>query len=158
MRRGVKVLVLCVGRPKAPLAAGIADYETRAGRYFDVEVHEVKGGRGAAQEVMRQEAEALLARLPERCRSYALSRGGERLTSAGLARELQDLSVYGPAAAAWIIGGAHGLDASVLTRVDRCIALSSFTLPHELARLVLAEQLYRAGTILRGEAYHKGAR
>jgi 23S rRNA (pseudouridine1915-N3)-methyltransferase len=56
----------------------------------------------------------------------------------------------------FLIGGAHGLDDDVLRRADLALTLSPFTLPHELARLVLLEQVYRACTILRGEPYHKG--
>jgi len=58
----------------------------------------------------------------------------------------------------FVVGGAHGLDQSVLDRADYTLSLSTFTLPHDLARIVLLEQLYRACSILRGEPYHKGAR
>ena len=60
------------------------------------------------------------------------------------------------AGVAFVIGGAFGLGDAVLSRSRRQLSLSAMTLPHEMARLVLAEQLYRAGTILRGEPYHKG--
>lgn len=152
----LRLRVVCVGKPGRLLSRAIAEYEARLGRYFDLQVIEVKAGRGNADRVRAGEAEALLARLPERGRSFALTRGGERLDTRGLADELRDIAVYGPGGATWLIGGAYGLSASALEAADRRVSLSDLTLPHELARLVLAEQLYRAGTILRGEPYHKG--
>src|SRR5947209_7585680 len=70
--------------------------------------------------------------------------------SSGWPREARDV--------AFVIGGATGLDPAVFDRCDGRLSLSTWTLPHELARLVLLEQIYRAGTILRGEPYHKGSR
>ena len=72
-----------------------------------------------------------------------------------LAGYLEGHAVRSSAGAAFVIGGAFGLDASVVTKARRTLSLSALTLPHEMARLVLAEQLYRAGTIVRGEPYHK---
>ena len=86
----------------------------------------------------------------------ALTRSGEPLGSEALARFLGDLALRSSPGVAFLIGGAHGLGAGVLAQARRRLALSAMTLPHELARVVLAEQLYRAGTILRGEPYHKG--
>jgi 23S rRNA (pseudouridine1915-N3)-methyltransferase len=154
--KSMKLRVVCVGKPGRLLARAIAEYEARAGRYFDLRIVEVKAGRGAPDRVREAEAGALLARLPDRCRRFALTREGDRLDTRGLVDELREIAAYGPGAAAWLIGGAFGLSASVLATVDRRVSLSDLTLPHELARLVLAEQLYRAGTILRGEPYHKG--
>jgi len=152
----MKLVVICVGRPGRVLAPAIAEYEKRTGRYFDLEILEVKAGRGDPDRVLRAEGEALIARLPEHSRRFALTRGGDRVDTRDLANELRDIATYGPGTAAWLIGGAFGLSAAVLGRADRRFSLSDLTLPHELARLVLAEQLYRVGTILRGEPYHKG--
>jgi len=154
--KALRLRVVCVGKPGRALARPIAEYETRAARYFDLRIVEVKAGRGDPVRVRAAEADVLLASLPERSRIFALTRGGDRLDTRGLAEELRDIAVYGPGGAAWLIGGAFGLSPSVLTTADRRVSLSDMTLPHELARLVLAEQLYRAGTILRGEPYHKG--
>jgi len=155
----VKLLVAAVGGPgRGPLAELIAEYEDRAARYFDLETVEVTpGGAGLSPEArMEEEAAALLRRMPEELDLFALTRKGKGLTSTGLARYLERTATYGGAGAAFAIGGAHGLGPSLLGAADHRMSLSPMTLPHGLARLVLAEQLYRAGTILRGEPYHKG--
>lgn len=152
----MKVQVLCVGRPGRVLADPIAEFEARARHYFDLEITEVRAGRGAPARVVEAEGEALLARLADRHRCFMLTRTGRPMSSREIADELRDIATYGPAGASWVIGGAYGLSEAVLARADRRVSLSALTLPHELARLVLAEQLYRAGTIQRGEPYHKG--
>lgn len=152
----MKVQVLCVGRPGRVLAGPIAEFEARARRYFDLEVVEVRAGRGTPARVVEAEGAALCARLPARHRCFVLTRTGRRMSSREIADELRDIATYGPSGASWVIGGAYGLSETVLAKADRRVSLSALTLPHELARLVLAEQLYRAGTIQRGEPYHKG--
>lgn len=158
----MKVSVLAVGRVKGPLEAPVRDFETRAARYWKLEVIEVDGGTGkggdpSPEAVRTSEAARLLARVPQGTEVVALTRAGTSMTSADLARYLEDLGVRASPGAAFLIGGAFGLDRTVLERAQRCLALSPMTLPHEMARLVLAEQLYRAGTILRNEPYHKGS-
>lgn len=152
----MKLYLVAVGKPKGPARPAIVDYEARVGRYFGYESVEVAPGRGDPHATLREEAAGLLAKLPTDSRVYALTRLGERYTSPELAAQLEELATYGPGAAVFVIGGAFGLDAQVLDRADRRFSLSDLTLPHDLARLVLLEQLYRAGTIMRGEPYHKG--
>jgi 23S rRNA (pseudouridine1915-N3)-methyltransferase len=149
----VRLLVCVVGTPRPPLAEAIADYERRAARYWPLVVREVKEGRGEAAQVRRQEGERLREAAGS-ARLVACTERGDALDSAAFSARL---STWQEAArdVAVLIGGAHGLDASVEAAAERRLALAPFTLPHELARLVLAEQLYRAGTIRRGEPYHK---
>jgi 23S rRNA (pseudouridine1915-N3)-methyltransferase len=157
----VKLQVLAVGEPGRLLADAISEYERRAARYWPLEVATVRAeraGKGrSAAEVMAAEAERLLRRVHAGVEIIALTRTGETPDSAALSAWLSDAGVRGSAGLAFLIGGAFGLGEPVLERARRRLALSSFTLPHDLARLVLAEQLYRAGTIARGEPYHKGA-
>ncbi len=155
----MKLSVVVVGRVRGPLRAAVAEYETRAARYWKLDLVEVEqgasSGRAGPDDVRAAEGERLLARLDRRARVVALTREGRALDSTALARELGDDALHGRDVA-FVIGGAFGLDPRVLERADAQLSLSAMTMPHELARLVLAEQLYRAGTILRNEPYHKG--
>jgi len=155
----LKLTVLAVGKPGPLLAGGIAEYEARAGRYWTldaVEIREEKAHKGTPLERVRAaESARLLERVPAGAELVALTRGGEAWSSTALARYLEALALHGRAGAAFVIGGAYGLSEELLRQARHRLALSALTLPHELARLLLAEQLYRAGTILRGEPYHK---
>src|SRR5690606_6022610 len=96
------------------------------------------------------------ARVSNQTELIALDRLGKPWSSETLARHLGEAGVTSVPGITFLIGGAFGLAPHVLSRADRMISLSAMTFPHEIARLVLAEQLYRAGTSLRGEPYHKG--
>lgn len=153
----MRVVVAAVGKPRnAALAAAIDDYETRAARYWPLEILEVREERAAGLspvQVRDREGERLLARLGS-ARMVACDPGGDEFTSVEFAAWLQrerdsDRDV------ALVIGGAYGLSDVVLKRATSRLSLAPWTLPHELARVVLAEQLYRAGSIVRGEPYHK---
>jgi 23S rRNA (pseudouridine1915-N3)-methyltransferase len=156
----VKVVVVVVGTVRGAMAEAVREYETRASRYWKLEVEEVaagaRGTRPSGDAVREAESERILARIPEALELVALTRTGRGSTSRELAGYLHGLGVRSSAGAAFVVGGAFGLGEAVLTRADRRLSLSTMTLPHEMARLLLAEQLYRAGTIIRGEPYHKG--
>jgi 23S rRNA (pseudouridine1915-N3)-methyltransferase len=151
-------VVVVVGKPRdANLAAAIREYETRAGRYWPLQVHEVRdepARSGSADLVRDREAERLLAVVPAGARVVACELTGRTMASEDFARWMQDLRERAVDVAI-LIGGAFGLGAAIRARASISIALAPWTLPHELARLVLTEQLYRAGTIMRGEPYHK---
>lgn len=137
----------------------IEDYETRARRYFKFDAVEVSAATGAGDSptaVRIAEGQKLARRIPENLDTWALTRDGTPTTSRDLAESLADKATYGQPGVAFLIGGAFGLDDELVRRCTRTLSLSHMTLPHEMARLVLAEQIYRAGTILRGEPYHKG--
>ena len=156
----MKVAVVAVGKARGAVAEALAEYETRARRYFSFEAAEVREEAfrraGDAGRVRDEEGKRLLARVPPGAQVVALHETGKQWTSPQLADYLADLALRGSPGAAFVIGGAYGLSDEVLARARHHLSLSAFTLPHELARLVLAEQLYRAGTIARGEPYHKG--
>lgn len=150
----MKFRVVCVGRPRdTAVASLVEEYERRATRYWPLEIVEVREGRGTdAALVRRQEA----ARLREACGAsmiVACDERGTALESAAFAERMQG---WREAArdVTFVVGGAHGLDLVVLAP-STTLQLARWTLPHELARLILAEQLYRAGTIVRREPYHK---
>lgn len=154
----MRVSLVVIGRPRqAGLADAIRDYETRAARYWPLDVIEVKEepGRGLAPDLVRErEGERLLERVAADAQLVICDPGGTVMDSAQFAQWLQEQRDRARSVA-FIIGGAHGLGAVVRQRASRRLSLAPWTLPHELARLVLAEQLYRAGTIMRGEPYHK---
>lgn len=156
----MKVVLVAVGRPGKLLLPAIREYETRAGRYWKLETVEVRAERAGQNrpvtQVRQEEAERLRAAVPAGADIVALTRAGESWTSERLARYLGELALAGSTGAAFLIGGAFGLDRALLRDATHCVSLSGMTMPHDLARLVVAEQLYRAGTIVRGEPYHKG--
>ena len=102
------------------------------------------------------EGERILARIPDQLEVVVLTRDGKAMSSEDLAADLAEQALRSSPGIAFVIGGAFGVSEAVLRRARRRLSLSAMTLPHEMARLVLAEQLYRAGTINRGEPYHKG--
>lgn len=156
----MKISLVSVGGPSKLLDASVRDYEQRASRYWKLEITDVKAEKASRNrpitEVRQAEGERLLAAVPAGADLVALTRGGETWSSERLARYLNELAVAGSPGAAFVIGGAYGLDRQLLRSARYQLSLSSLTMPHDLARLVFAEQLYRAGTILRGEPYHKG--
>jgi len=153
----MKVIVAAVGKPRnAALAAAIEEYESRAAKYWPLEVREVKeeSARGVAERVVRdREAERLAARV-DGATIVACDERGRTMSSASFAAFVQEARERARDIA-FVIGGAFGLAESLTERAQTTLALAPWTLPHELARLVLAEQLYRAGTIVKREPYHK---
>jgi len=152
---------MSVGRPRdRHMATAIRDYEKRAGRYFRFRTIVVPAARRHAGKPARaraEEGEALARRLPRGLPVWALTRHGTPIDSRELADQLDRLATYGEPGVCFLIGGAFGLDESLIEACQRTLTLSALTLPHDLARLILAEPIYRAGTILRGEPYPKGA-
>lgn len=153
--------MLVVGRVSRLLSGAVAEYETRAARYWPLEVVEVREERAARNadpgRIRVMEGERLWERIPAGVETVALTRTGEPLGSRELAAWLGQRALDAHPGVAFLIGGALGLPDRIVARCSRTLRLSSMTLPHDLARLVLAEQLYRAGTIVRNEPYHKGA-
>ena len=154
----MRFLVVAVGKPRdAALQAAITEYEGRAARYGPLLAHEVREepARGAtAAQVREREGQRLMEKLPPGCRVVCCDPNGDALSSEQFAQSLVEAR-EAARDMAFVIGGAFGLSDAVLQRSARRLLLAPWTLPHELARLVLAEQLYRAGTISRGEPYHK---
>ena len=154
----LKVFVLSVGRPeRGRFGPMFDDYAARVRQFgvaFDARfVPDVRpGGRFSDAHVREREARALTEALPERCHVIALSPDGGPLTTDAFTRRLEHWS---QPLAVFVLGGPLGLDPAFRKAADTSLSLSPMTLPHELARVVLAEQIYRAVTILRGVPYHK---
>jgi 23S rRNA (pseudouridine1915-N3)-methyltransferase len=154
----LKVLVLAVGRPDrgrfGPVFNEYAERVRRFGLVFDARwVPEVRpGSRFSDAHVREREARNLRDALPDRCSVVALSPEGRSFTTDAFARRLERWS---QPLVSFVVGGPLGLEPAFRKSADVVLSLSPMTLPHELARVVLAEQIYRAVTILRGVPYHK---
>ena len=154
----MELVLLAVGKLRPSFRAAADDYLRRLGRHQKVREVEVREASRAptVDAQRREEGERLRAKLPAGGRLVALAREGTGWSSEELARRLGTwMREARPVALA--IGGSHGLDPALVASAADRWSLGPLTLPHELARVVVAEQLYRASTILRGEPYHKGA-
>jgi 23S rRNA (pseudouridine1915-N3)-methyltransferase len=152
----VEIRLLAVGKLKPALRDAADDYLRRLRRYgkvTEVEIREA-GAADTVTEGRRQEGIRLRDRLPPGTHLVALDQRGRGWTSEELAAQL-DSWLLSSRSVTLIIGGSHGLEPSLVTEAAQRWSLGPMTLPHQLARVVVVEQLYRAWTILRGEPYHK---
>ena len=156
----MQITLLAVGKCRKPyLREGVSDYIDRIRRYASLEHIEVREEpaprKGAAADSLCREGERILRRLPQNAFMVALDPSGESCGSDGLARRILKIGLEGIGRIAFVVGGPSGLSTRVIRRADWRLSLSSFTFPHEIARLVLLEQIYRAFTIMRREPYHR---
>lgn len=140
------------------LAAGIADYAVRLARYIQTDIKvlkEKKGRKGTSDHLQIARDSDILGRSAGGTFLVCLDPGGRKMDSVELATLLKDWEMQGQKKITFIIGGHLGLSADLLHRADLVLSLSSMTFTHEMSRLLLLEQLYRACTIKAGEKYHK---
>ena len=150
----MRLIVSAVGRAgKDPAGQLFESYCRRLP--WPLELREVRVGDGG-EAGRKREAAALLKGLPASAYVAALDGGGEALTSEAFAARLASVRDRGASVMAFLIGGADGLDAPALARADMALSLGPMTWPHLLARAMLAEQLWRAASILAGHPYHRG--
>ena len=155
----MKLIIVSVGH-KMPdwITAGFNEYTKRMPREAQITLIEIKPeprstGKTTAQ-IMEAEAQRILAALPQNCLRIALDERGSQPTTRQLAAQMQDWMREGRDIA-FIIGGADGLHDSVKQAAQQSLALSSLTLPHALVRVLLAEQLYRAHSLMHNHPYHR---
>ncbi len=155
----MQLVFLAVGKLRPAFRDAADDYLRRLGRYASVREVEVREASRAPTVAAQREEEAdrLLRRLPAGGRLVALARQGKAWSSTELSHRVEDWAIAARPVVL-MLGGSHGLASTLLGRADEHWSLGPLTLPHELARVVVLEQLYRAFTILRGEPYHKGDR
>ncbi len=156
----MRLTVIAVGRLRTPYArAGCDDYLERTAPLLparEIEVRDVeRHPKGDPEKWRSEEAKHLLAAVPPGALVVALDERGKSMNSQDIARWLGKQRDAGVREIAFLIGGPDGHDPSVRERANLVWSLSLLTFPHELARLVLVEQLYRAGTILQGWPYHR---
>jgi 23S rRNA (pseudouridine1915-N3)-methyltransferase len=149
--------LVAVGKLRPYYREAFEDYARRLQRYVSFRVHEVREASRAPTVAVQkaEEAKRIGVKIDDGASVIALTRDGSAWTSADLAKQLERwLMAARPVTL--LIGGSQGLDSPLLSRASARWSLGPLTLPHELARVVVVEQLYRAFTILKGEPYHKG--
>jgi 23S rRNA (pseudouridine1915-N3)-methyltransferase len=155
----MKLQLWSIGKEHEPyVKPGVEDFTRRISRYYQVEWLILPPPKTSVTPALqkKKEAETILAQLTKNDYLIALDERGRQMSSEGLAQFIQDRANDSNKNLIFLIGGAYGLDETILTRADNRWSLSQLTLPHQLVRLLLAEQLYRACTILRNEKYHHG--
>jgi len=162
----MEITILCVGRAREKYwTEAIAEYSKRLGRYCRLQILEAadepapeNASEAERAKILEKEGERVLENL-RRCGHdpyvIALAIDGRSLDSPGLARTIDELGVRGVSHIVFVIGGSLGLSPQVLSRADMRLSFSAFTFPHQLMRVILLEQIYRAFRIIRGEPYHK---
>jgi len=159
----LKLHILSIGhKPPAWVAAGFEDYARRMPREVRIELTEIKPAirnrqaqsNAAISQILAAEKSRLIAAIPPGCVRIALDERGKQLTTAELARKLADW-MQGGRDVAFMIGSADGLDQDLKASADLLLGLSALTLPHAMVRVLLAEQLYRAMSMIQNHPYHR---
>ena len=159
----MKIKIITVGKLKEKyLVQGINEYLKRLQRYGKVEIIEVPDEKAPEKlseaemlQVKDKEGERILTKLSEADHLFALAIDGKQPSSEAFAKEIEQLGISGKSQLAFVIGGSLGLSDRVLKRSDQKISFGKMTYPHQLMRLILVEQIYRAFRIQKGEPYHK---
>lgn len=159
----MNIEIVAVGKLKEKyLKQGMAEYLKRLKAYANVSVIEIPDEATAEnmseteiKQVLDKEAEKILARIDPQRKVIVLAIEGELITSEKLSKQLENYGTYGDSKITFIIGGSLGLAQSLKKRADWSVSFGRITMPHQLIRLVLVEQVYRAFRIMKGHAYHK---
>ncbi|RSK29164.1 23S rRNA (pseudouridine(1915)-N(3))-methyltransferase RlmH [Bacillus sp. HMF5848] len=159
----MNISIFTIGKLKEKyLKQGIEEYVKRLGAYAKIDIIELADEKAPEnlsdiemEQVKDKEGERLLAKMPDDMHVIALAINGKMKSSEQLADDLDKLATYGKSKIGFVIGGSLGLSDAVLKRADDQLSFSKMTFPHQLMRLILVEQVYRAFRINRGEPYHK---
>lgn len=152
-------LIWIGGNSDREFSEAIDRYFNRIKHFFPIEIVELPPEKSRQKKsdaaIMRADSAKLIDALPGRGTTVVLDERGESMTSLKFAKWLEALTVHEPYGVNFVLGGDVGLDDEVRARADKLLSLSAMTLPHQLARVVLLEQIYRACTLMRNIAYHK---
>lgn len=159
----MNIKIVCVGKLKEKyFKDGIAEYLKRMDRYAKMKIVEVpdekapeKLSSAEMEQVKQVEGERILNKIKDKEYVFVTAIKGKERTSEEFAKEIQDLGTYGHSDITFVIGGSLGTSEAVNKRADKLISFGKFTMPHQLMRLVLTEQIYRAFMINNGSPYHK---
>ena len=159
----MKITLICVGKLKEKyLTLGVEEYSKRLSKYCTLELIELadektpdNAGEALEEIIKKKEGERILKALKEDSYCIALAIDGFMLSSTELADKNNTLGITGNSHISFIIGGSLGLSAEVLKRADYKLSFSKMTFPHQLMRMILLEQIYRAYRIINNQPYHK---
>ena len=159
----MNITIITVGKLKEKyLKQGIDEYLKRLTPYAKVKIVEVPDeqapdnlSEAEIEDVKRKEGNKILSKIGADEYVITLEIEGKQLSSEQFAKKLDELATYGKSKVSFVIGGSHGLSEEVKKRSNYALSFSKMTFPHQLMRLVLVEQVYRAFRIIRGEPYHK---
>ncbi|MGG3124443.1 23S rRNA (pseudouridine(1915)-N(3))-methyltransferase RlmH [Priestia megaterium] len=159
----MNISIITIGKLKEKyLKQGIQEYLKRLSSYAKVEIIELADEKAPEnlsesemEQVKQKEGERILAKISDDTHVIALAINGKQKSSGELAKEIDSLATYGKSKIAFVIGGSLGLSSEVMKRSNAALSFSKMTFPHQLMRLVLVEQIYRAFRIIRNEPYHK---
>lgn len=159
----MKITILCVGKIKEKFYRdAIAEYEKRLSKYCNFEIVEVadektpdKASEVLEEQIKEKEAKRLLAKIRDDAFVCTLEIAGKKLSSVQFADWIEKAAISGKSNIIFVIGGSLGLHNSVLSRSNTALSFSDMTFPHQLMRVILSEQIYRAYRIINGEPYHK---
>jgi 23S rRNA (pseudouridine1915-N3)-methyltransferase len=159
----MNITVLCVGKIKeAYYREALAEYVKRLSKYCRLNVIEVadeqtpdKTSDTEVAAILKKEEERILSKIPANSHVISLAIEGKSLDSVAFSSLIDDLGISGKSNICFIIGGSLGLSDNVKSRSDMLLSFSKMTYPHQLMRVILTEQIYRAYRIIKGEPYHK---
>ncbi|WP_099360732.1 23S rRNA (pseudouridine(1915)-N(3))-methyltransferase RlmH [Fredinandcohnia onubensis] len=159
----MNITIVTIGKLKEKyLIQGINEYLKRLTAYAKVDMIELADEKAPEnlsesemEQVKQKEGERILSKLSDDTHVIALAIEGKMKSSEQLADDLENLATYGKSKIAFIIGGSLGLSKDVMKRANDTLSFSKMTFPHQLMRLILVEQVYRAFRIIRNEPYHK---
>ena len=159
----MNIKIITVGKIKERyIQEGIKEYSKRLSRYCILDIIEIDDEKAPEnlsdkdmEIVKSKEGERILTKIPQNSFVLALAIDGKQLTSEDLSKKMSDLMVQGTNDITFIIGGSLGLSSDVINRCDFSLSFSKMTFPHQLMRMILLEQIYRAWKIMKREPYHK---
>ncbi len=159
----MKITLITVGKIKEGFyREAVSEYRKRLSRYCSLEIREAEDERTPdgisdteKEQILKKEGERIEKLLPENAFLVTLEIEGRKFTSEAFAHKIADLGVQGQSHIAFVIGGSLGLHNTIKKRSDLSVSFSEMTFPHQLMRVILLEQLYRAFRIINGEPYHK---
>ncbi len=159
----MRITILCVGKIKEKFyREALEEYQKRLSKYCKLEIIEVadektpdKASATEEEQIKEKEAKRILDKIKEDTFVCTLEIAGKRFSSEGFAEFIEKSGIHGISSICFVIGGSLGLHTSVLARSNQSLSFSDMTFPHQLMRVILAEQIYRAFRIIHKEPYHK---